>query len=105
MKIFAYHDVSASFSENYVEEYIMLLFYFIAGYAAEGLERCEGVFHWLKSLGEEYDRYATSFMEHMVDGFWLLNYVNEQSLIKYEVGDKKHRQVILAAIQELKESK
>jgi hypothetical protein len=38
----------------------------------------------------------------MIDGFWLLNYVNEESLIKYEIENEHHRKGILSGIEELK---
>jgi len=79
-----------------------LLFRFIAGYAVEGLESCKGVCDWLKSLGPEYHKYVSIFEEHMIDGFWLLNYVNEESLIKYEIENEHHRKGILSGIEELK---
>jgi hypothetical protein len=80
----------------------MLLFRFIAGYAVESLARCEGVCNWLKDFGPEYHRYVSIFEGHMIDGFWLLNYVNEESLIKYEIKNEHHRKRILSGIEELK---
>jgi hypothetical protein len=79
-----------------------LLFRFIAGYLVDGLERCEGVCNWLKDLGIQYHKYVSIFEEHMIDGFWLLNYVNEESLIKYEIENEHHRKGILSGIEELK---
>jgi len=80
----------------------MVLFRFIAGYNVDGLERCEGVCNWLKDLGKEYHKYVSIFEEHMIDGFWLHNYVNEECLIKYEIKNEQHRKKILSGIEELK---
>ncbi|CAF4259191.1 unnamed protein product, partial [Adineta steineri] len=69
------------------------------GYFLEQLQTLSGVAEWLRSLGAEYHKYVPCFEEHLIDGFWLLNYVNDESLIKYEVRNEKHRKKILDGIE------
>lgn len=78
------------------------MLYFIAGFFHEQLKTCEDVCVWLGNLGKEYKAYKPNFEDHIVDGFWLLNYVNEEILIQYGVKNEKHRQKILLHIEELK---
>ncbi|CAF4257633.1 unnamed protein product, partial [Adineta steineri] len=69
------------------------------GYFLQRLQTRSGVDEWLMSLGTEYKQYVPCFEEHLIDGFWLLNYVNKESLIKYEVTNEEHRKKILDGIQ------
>ncbi|CAF3691247.1 unnamed protein product, partial [Adineta steineri] len=69
------------------------------GYFLQRLQTRSGVDEWLMSLGTEYKQYVPCFGEHLIDGFWLLNYVNKESLIKYEVSNEEHRKKILDGIQ------
>ncbi len=71
-------------------------------YAADGLQSCEDVSRWLTALGEDYVAYVKQFEDKIVDGFWLLNYVNDEILIQYEVRNPYHRRRILEAIEEKK---
>jgi DNA-directed RNA polymerase subunit N (RpoN/RPB10) len=79
-------------------------FNFIAHYFHEKLNTCADVCGWLKRLGKEYEAYEHKFEEKMVDGFWLLNYVNEEILEDYGVKNETHRQKILYHIDELKKN-
>ncbi len=71
-------------------------------YLHNDLRRCEDVCSWLKSLGKEYAVYAGSFKQNNVDGFWLLNHVDETKLVEYGIKNKIHRQLILAGIEKLR---
>jgi hypothetical protein len=53
-------------------------------------------------LGNEYAVYAAVFEQNQVDGYWLLNYVNEEKLKQYGIDNAAHRQFILEKIEKLK---
>jgi len=98
-----WHEISNSFFEKCVEKSITLVFfYFIAGYYTEQLKTCADVCLWLEKIDKEYAIYRPGFEANIVDGFWLLNYVNEEILEQYGVKNKKDRQKILSHIEKLK---
>ncbi len=63
---------------------------------------CEEVCNWVRKLGKKYAVYADIFKEHRVDGYWLLNYTNDEELQKYGITDEDHRRFILDEIKKLK---
>ncbi|UJR29935.1 hypothetical protein I4U23_017482 [Adineta vaga] len=65
----------------------------------ESLVNCEGVCEWLKSLGEPYNKYIPNFEKHIVDGFWLLNFVSTEGLVKYGIENEEDRNKILGKIR------
>lgn len=68
------------------------------------LRSAEDVYEWILSLNKNYKKYAEALKADFVDGFWLRNYVNDESLCeKYKVNNPNHRQHILEQIQKLKQ--
>lgn len=53
-------------------------------------------------LDKNYQVYLKTFKKHKVDGYELLNQVDDEKLIKYGINNEKHRAVILAGIKKLK---
>jgi hypothetical protein len=86
-----------------LRKYVTLLFHFLAGYNREDLKSCDAVCVWLAGIGTEYEAYVPMFKDKMVDGFWLLNFVNKATLTQYGVKNAKHRQEILQRIEKIKE--
>jgi hypothetical protein len=66
------------------------------------LKSKEDVGNWLESFNDTCAIYADSFIQNEIDGFWLLNHVNEENLVNYGVKDKSHQRLILSHIKELK---
>ncbi|UJR32647.1 hypothetical protein I4U23_020107 [Adineta vaga] len=63
----------------------------------------DDVFNWLCSINQNYKSYADALRKDYVDGFWLLNYIDDQCLYKkYGVKDEGHRRDILNSIEKLK---
>jgi hypothetical protein len=86
-----------------LKKYVTLLFHFLAGYARDDLKSYDDVSDWLAAIGTEYKAYGPMFKNKMVDGFWLLNYVNKATLTQYGVKDKNHQQEILQSIENIRE--
>ena len=57
---------------------------------------------WLESLGGDYSRYVSIFKKDFVDGFRLVNFINNGVLIEYGITNENHRQTILNAVQLLR---
>jgi hypothetical protein len=53
-------------------------------------------------LGKEYAVYIDSFKQNNVNGFRLLNDVDETKLVQYGVKNRRHQQFILKSIVALK---
>ncbi|CAF1274602.1 unnamed protein product [Adineta ricciae] len=71
------------------------------GYSMEGLETCEDVSKWLRSLDKAFANYVSGFETNLVDGFWLLNHVTNESLLKYGVKKREHQEKILNEIRKI----
>jgi hypothetical protein len=80
------------------------MFLFVALNHHESLQSCDDVSRWLRSLGSDYVAYVPAFEINFIDGFWLLNYIDDQHLQDMEIKNKTHRRVILANIKQLKET-
>ncbi|CAF3313314.1 unnamed protein product [Rotaria socialis] len=63
----------------------------------------EGVGRWLQSLKHINKDYTTSFLTHGIDGYLLINSVDDEVLRDVGVSTVLHRRVILKAIDELKQ--
>ncbi len=63
-------------------------------------EVCE----WIRGLGKKYVVYADVFKKKDVDGYWLLNRVDDGLLQEYEITDEDHRTFILNEIEQLKKN-
>ncbi|CAF4091307.1 unnamed protein product, partial [Rotaria magnacalcarata] len=63
----------------------------------------EGVGRWLQSLKHINKDYTTSFLTHGVNGYLLINSVDDEVLRDVGVSTVLHRRVILKAIDELKQ--
>jgi hypothetical protein len=96
----------SSFESLFFEEYVESLLYFyifLGTYFFKGLKSSEDVCKWLRSLGDEYATYEHPFRKHNIDGYWLLNHVDDTKLAAYGIKNKEHRQAILDGIKELRE--
>ncbi len=62
----------------------------------------EDVYNWLLTLDKEYVIYAKTFKKRNVDGYCLLNDIDDGKLVNYGVESKDHRQAILDEIGKLK---
>lgn len=74
----------------------------IGYYQRDDFKSARDVAGWLSGLGEEYQPYADSFQKKDINGYWLLNQMNEDELVRCEVTNAEHQQVILAGIDELR---
>ncbi len=79
-----------------------MIFFILGVYIHKDLKSVNDVYCQMVSLGEDYLSYANTLQKHDVDGYWLLNHINDEKLTKYEVENKNHRQVILDKIEQLK---
>ncbi|CAF2076267.1 unnamed protein product [Rotaria magnacalcarata] len=68
----------------------------------DNYESCEDVRKWLKSLGKEYKKYIEIFRKNHVDGYWLLNHIDDKTLNEYGIDSSTHRQIIMTNIEYLK---
>ncbi|CAF1241934.1 unnamed protein product [Adineta ricciae] len=71
------------------------------GYSVEGLETCADVSEWLRNLDKAFANYVSGFETNMVNGFWLLNHVTNESLLKYGVKKHEHQEKILNEIRKI----
>ena len=67
----------------------------------EGLETYRSVSKWLKGLDRAFEKYVPDFEKNLVDGFWLLNHVTTESLVKYGVDKREHQEKILNEIRKI----
>ncbi|CAF0844524.1 unnamed protein product [Rotaria sordida] len=72
-------------------------------YILKNFKTCDDVCEWLQSLGNQYTVYANIFKKRNIDGYWLLNQVNDESLMYYGVKNADHRRVMLDNIKRLQE--
>jgi hypothetical protein len=76
---------------------------FFAGiYFLKKLKSADDVYEWFMKLGKDYATYADIFKEKNFDGYWLLNQIDDERLIKYGVENEDHRRVILDNIGKLR---
>jgi len=76
---------------------------FILGvYIHNDLKTVDDVYKQIISLGDDYLTYAINLHKQEVDGYWLLNYINDEELTKHGIENKNHRQVILRKIEQMK---
>ncbi len=54
------------------------------------------------TLGKDYVTYADTFKKRNIDGYRLLNQMDDGKLIKYGVENEGHRLVILDGIEKLR---
>lgn len=66
------------------------------------VKTCDDVYHWIFSLGPEYEVYAAKLKKHHVDGYKLLHEVNVEKLTRYGIRSTQHQHRILQSIEELK---
>ncbi len=71
-------------------------------YSSENLNTCKDVCKWLRTLGNDYTAYKTIFTRHNIDGYWLLNQVNDKNLREYGIVRDDHRRAILDKVDDLK---
>ncbi len=62
----------------------------------------EDVYKWLLSLDKDYVTYAKTFKKRNIDGYRLLNDMDDEKLFNYGVASEDHRQAILDEIEKLK---
>ncbi|CAF3297844.1 unnamed protein product [Rotaria socialis] len=72
-------------------------------YISSKVKSTEDVGKWLQSLDKQYKNYVKTFKVKDVDGYWLLNHVDDGVLLGYGVKDKEHRRDILNGIEKLKQ--
>jgi hypothetical protein len=53
-------------------------------------------------LGDDYAADANAFQEQDINGYWLLNQVDDKYLIKLGVKNKDHRKAIFRVIERVK---
>ncbi len=76
---------------------------FILGiYIRNDLKTVDDVYKQIVSLGDHYLTYANTLHKEDVNGYWLLNYIDDEELTKHGIENKNHRQVILRKIEQLK---
>lgn len=66
------------------------------------MKSSEDVCHWIESLGKDYKPYKKIFKDAAIDGYWLLNQLDEKQLIDKGITHTGHRQVILHRIDDLR---
>ena len=62
----------------------------------------DDVCHWVQSLDKNYAKYVNHFKKDTIDGFRLIQFVNNDTLIEYGVDNEHNRQKILDGIQQLR---
>ena len=71
-------------------------------YFLDGFDTPEDVAKWLTGLDKGFEKYARKFLAQVIDGYWVLNQLDETHLVKFGVEDPAHKKKILRAIDELK---
>ncbi|CAF1458777.1 unnamed protein product [Adineta steineri] len=98
-------DQQSNNSSRYLSHDTMPLYCSMPHHFRERLQSCDDVSNWLISLGDDYKKYIEPFKNDFVDGFWLLNYINDENLQnKYQIQNESHRKNILKKIQQFKSS-
>jgi hypothetical protein len=78
------------------------MFFILGAYFHKDLKTVDDVYGQILLLGDDYVPYAKTFKEENVDGYWFLNQIDHEKLIKYGVKIEDHRQAILDSIEQLK---
>ncbi|CAF1553218.1 unnamed protein product, partial [Adineta steineri] len=98
-------DQQSNNSSRHLSHDRMSLYCSMPHHFRERLQSCDDVSSCLISLGDDYKNYAKAFKDDFVDGFWLLNYINDENLQnKYQIQNELHRKNILKKIQQFKSS-
>ncbi|CAF1000799.1 unnamed protein product [Adineta steineri] len=71
-------------------------------YNHDKIKTASDVCRWLERLGHGCEAYANTFKEHDINGYWLINHIDNENLVKLGV-EKAHQQTILNGIKKLKE--
>jgi hypothetical protein len=64
---------------------------------------CEDVCNWIRSLGTVYETYVNVFKQHNINGYRLLNFVDNDALSEFGVTSSYNRRVIIDSIKQLKD--
>ncbi|CAF0840431.1 unnamed protein product [Adineta ricciae] len=72
-------------------------------YFHDRLNSVADVCEWVKGLGDEYVTYAKLFKYYGVDGYWLLNCIDDKVLSGYGIQNKGHQRGILDGIEKLRD--
>lgn len=86
---------------------IALLWYFLF-FLAPDLDycidwSCEDVCNWIRSLGDIYENYIQTFQKQNINGYRLLNFVDDDALTEFGVISVHNRRVIMDSIKQLKD--
>ncbi len=79
-----------------------MIFYILEVYIHDDLKTVEDVCNQIVSLGADYKAYVKIFKKHSINGYWLLNQVDNENLTNYGVKNENHQKAILHEIERLK---
>ncbi len=87
----------------YVESPSYCCSFFVGLYLSKKINSVDDVYEWFLSLDNDYVTYADIFKKRNIDGYWLLNQIDDGRLITYGVENQDHRRRILDGIEKLRE--